>query len=134
MPGTHLAVLMIGLVLSSCARETAAPPAEPRVLSGVVIVRNNDGGDAEPASHVLIGVYRQAVPAGGPLMYSPPTPAATAKTDEDGVFHFSDLPAGRWFVQSISAPGYGPGRWVQYEPARGTTITLYVCRDCPVPV
>jgi hypothetical protein len=126
--------LILGLVLTSCAHEAAVPPVQPRVLSGVLIVRNNDGGEAKPAGDVVIGVYRQAVPAGGPVMYPPPTPAATTRTDEKGVFRFSDLPAGRWFVQSISPPGYAPGRWVRYEPGRGATITLYACRDCPVPV
>jgi hypothetical protein len=134
MRWARVAPLILGLVLTSCARETTVPHVQPRVLSGVLIVRNNDGGDAKPAGDVLIGAYRQAVPAGGPVMYPPPTPAATTRSDQNGVFRFSDLPAGRWFVQSISPPGYAPGRWVQFDPARGATITLYACRDCPVPV
>jgi hypothetical protein len=92
------------VVLAACAGGIAVR-VQPHVLSGILIVRNNDGGDVEPARDEQIGAYGQAVPAGGPAFYSPPTPAATARTDENGVFRFTDLPAGRWFVQPISAPG-----------------------------
>jgi hypothetical protein len=129
----RLTILCVGLVLASCTSGIAVG-VHPHVLSGVLVVRNNDGGDAEPAPGVEIGAYRQAVPVGGPIVYPPPTPVATTRTDESGVFRFTDLPAGRWFVQAVSPPGFSPGRWVRFEPNRGITVTLYACRDCPVPV
>ncbi|MBI3649038.1 MAG: hypothetical protein HY240_09865 [Actinobacteria bacterium] len=129
------AVLPLAIVLPaliSCSRGIPAPGAEPDVLSGVVIARNSDGGHAATAPGVEVGVFRKAVPAGGPIVYPPPVPVATARTDASGVFRFRGLEAGRWFVQAIGAPGYAPGGWVSYDPTAGATITLYACRDCPV--
>jgi len=126
-------LLVMGVLLASCASGASSPPSQaPGVLSGVVIGHTSQNDHRAPLAGVRVGVYRQAVSSGGPVLANPPQPLATTTTDGAGRFTIQGLPAGRWFVLALDQAG--AGTWVPFDPATGAVVTLVVCTDCPIPL
>lgn len=125
-------VLVAGAILASCSSRVSLPSPAAGVLSGVVIGHSSQNNDRTPLANAPVGVYRQAVSSGGPVLQNPPEPVATTTTDSAGVFMFQGLPAGRWFVLALDQAGQGT--WVRFDPATGAVVTLVVCTDCPLPL
>ncbi len=125
-------LLVVGMILASCSSGGSPPSASPGELSGVVIGHSSQGGHQTPLANAPVGVYRQAVSSGGPMMQNPPKPVATTTTNSAGVFRFQGLPAGKWFVLALDQAGQGT--WVRFDPATGAVVTLVVCTDCPMPL
>jgi hypothetical protein len=125
-------LLVVVSALASCSSGVSAPSLAPGVLAGVVIGHRSQSTHQVPLAGVTVGVYRQAVSSGGPVLQDPPEPVATATTNGAGVFRFRGLPAGRWFVLARNEPG--PGSWVSFDPSTGAVVTLVVCTDCPLPL
>jgi hypothetical protein len=128
---TMVLLLAVGLILCSCSSGSSLPSPAPGVLSGVVIGHSSQNDHRTPLANAPVGVYRQAVFSGGPVLQNPPEPVATTKTNSAGVFSFRGLPAGRWFVLALDQAGQGT--WVRFDPATGAVVTLVVCTDCPLP-
>ena len=124
--------IVVGILMASCASGVSRPGRTARVLSGVVIGHPSQGDSQTPLANTPVGVFRQAVFSGGPILQNPPKPVATTTTDAAGAFAFRTLPAGRWFVLALNQAGRGT--WVQFDPATGAVITLSVCTDCPMPL
>jgi hypothetical protein len=124
-------VLVVGVILGSCSSGASLPGPVPGVLSGVVIGHSSLNDDRTPLANAPVGVYRQAVSSGGPILQNPPKPVATTTTNSAGVFRFQGLPAGKWFVLALNQAGQGT--WVPFDPATGAVVTLVVCTDCPLP-
>jgi hypothetical protein len=137
---TPIAVLAAALALSACGQATgagsgggsSAAPATGAV-TGVVVQSNStehtQGATLLPG--VKVGLYHQAVHAGGPIALDPPQPFATAKTDAQGRFRFAGLrPGKRYFVFAYGAHGMTIGHWV----TPGHSVKLVACRDCAMPL
>jgi hypothetical protein len=125
-------LLVMGMILGSCSSGVSPPSASPGELSGVVIGHSSQEGHRAPLANAPVGVYRQAVSSGGPVLQNPPKPVATTTTNSAGVFTFQGLPAGKWFVLALNQAGQGT--WVRFDPATGAVVTLVVCTDCPMPL
>jgi hypothetical protein len=137
---TLVAVLVAALALSACGQATgggsgggsSAAPATGAV-TGVVVQSNStertQGATLLPG--VRVGLYHQAVHAGGPIAADPPQPFATVKTDAQGRFRFAGLrPGKRYFVFAYGAHGMTIGRWI----TPGHSVKLVACRDCAMPL
>jgi hypothetical protein len=137
---TPVAVLAAALALSACGQATgggsgggsSAAPASGAV-TGVVVqsdsTEHTQGATLLPG--VKVGLYHQAVHAGGPIAADPPQPFATAKTDAQGRFRFPGLrPGKRYFVFAYGAHGMTIGHWV----TPGHSVKLVACRDCAMPL
>lgn len=125
-------LLVVGTILASCSSGVSPLSPSPGVLSGVVKGYSSLHTQRTPLATALVGVYRQAVSSGGPVLQNPPKPVATTTTDSAGVFRFQGLPAGRWFVHAVDQAG--TGTWVSFDPTMGAVVTLVVCTDCPMPL
>jgi hypothetical protein len=125
-------VLVVGSMLAACSSGVVTSSPSPGVLSGVVLGHLSGATHQTPLANTPIGVYRRAVSSGGPVLQNPPQPVATTNTDRAGMFRFSGLPAGRWYVLAMDQAGQGS--WVRFDPANGAAVTLVVCTDCPVPL
>ncbi len=128
----RLLFVTLAILMASCSSGVSRPSLTPGVLSGVVLGHQSQGTDQTRLADAPVGVFRQAVSSGGPVLQSPPKPVATTTTNSDGVFEFRTLPAGRWFVLALDQAGQGT--WVLFNPATGAVVTLSVCTDCPVPL
>ena len=125
-------LLVVGMILGSCSSGMSLPSPAPGVLSGVVIGHPSQNNHRTPLANATVGVYRQAVSSGGPVLQNPPKPVATTTTNSAGVFRFQGLPARRWFVLALNQAGQGT--WVRFDPATGAVVTLVVCTDGPLPL
>ena len=126
-------LLVVGVILASCSSGASSSlQAAPGVLSGVVVGHASQNDHRTPLADARVGVYRQAVSSGGPILANPPQPLATTTTDSGGRFTIQGLPAGRWFVLVLDQAG--AGTWVPFDPATGAVVTLVVCTDCPIPL
>jgi hypothetical protein len=133
-------VLVAALALSACGQATgsgsgggsSAPPATAAVTG--VVVQSDSTGHTQGATllpGVKVGLYHQAVHAGGPIAADPPQPFATAKTDAHGHFRFAGLrPGQRYFVFAYGARGMTVGHWI----TPGHSVKLVACRDCAMPL
>ena len=126
-------LIVMGVLLGSCSSGVSpSQRAAPGVLSGVVVGHSSQNDSRTPLADARVGVYRQAVSSGGPILAEPPPPLATTTTNSAGQFTIQGLPAGRWFVLVLHQAG--AGTWVPFDPATGAVITLVVCTDCPIPL
>lgn len=126
-------LLAMGVLLGSCSSGASSLPSRvPGVLSGVVIGHPSQNDHRTPVAGARVGVFRQAVSSGGPILANPPQPLATATTDSAGRFTIQGLPTGKWFVLALDQAG--GGTWVSFDPATGAVVTLVVCTDCPIPL
>lgn len=136
-----LALVLVGaLALSACGQATgggsgggsSAAPASGAVTGTVVqsdSTEHTQGATLLPG--VKVGLYHQAVHAGGPIAADPPQPFATAKTDAQGRFRFEGLrPGKRYFVFAYGAHGMTVGHWT----TPGHPVKLIACRDCAMPL
>lgn len=109
-----------------------ASTAPTRAITGVVVqtdARHSHPGKA--VAGVKVGLYLQAVHAGGPIAVDPARPIATVTTDGRGAFRFGGLrPGKRYFVFAVGARGYSTGRWTQ----PGQRVRLVACTDCVMPL
>jgi hypothetical protein len=131
--------LVAGLALPGCGAATgagsgggsSAAPAE-RAVTGVVVqsdTEHTQGGTILPG--IRVGLYLQAVHAGGPIMADPPPPIATVTTDAQGHFRFAGLrPGKRYFVFAVGAHGLTIGHWT----TPGHSVKLVACRGCAMPL
>ena len=134
-------LIVMGVLLGSCSSGVSPsqrawpdrprirwPPRRPRVVVG----HSSQNDSRTPLADARVGVYRQAVSSGGPILAEPPPPLATTTTNSAGQFTIQGLPAGRWFVLVLHQAG--AVTWVPFDPATGAVITLVVCTDCPIPL
>jgi hypothetical protein len=103
-----------------------------RAITGVVV--QTDAHHSHPGKAVAgvkVGLYLQAVHAGGPIAVDPPRPIATVTTDGRGTFRFHGLrPGKRYFVFAVGARGYSIGHWT----LAGQRVRLVACTDCVMPL
>ena len=140
---TALLAAAVATVIAGCGGAApgggpASDPAGPtstspdRVLTGVVVqtdARHPHAGTAVPG--VKVGLYLEAVHAGGPIAVDPAKPIATVTTDARGGFSFDGLRAGkRYFVFAVGARGYSTGHWA----LPGQRVRLVACTDCVMPL
>jgi hypothetical protein len=137
---TMLALALVAaLALPACGAATgggsgggsSVAPAG-RSVTGVVVqsdTEHTQGGTILPG--IKVGLYLQAVHAGGPIMADPPPPIATVMTDAHGHFRFAGLrPGKRYFVFAVGAHGLTIGHWT----TPGHSVKLVSCRDCAMPL
>jgi hypothetical protein len=134
---TVVAVLVAALALSACGQATGGGDSSTSLAEGSVtgtVVQSTSTEHTQGATllpGVKVGLYHQAVHAGGPIAADPPQPFATAKTDAHGRFRFAGLrPGKRYFVFASGAHGMTIGRWI----TPGHSVKLVVCRDCAMPL
>jgi hypothetical protein len=134
---TPLAVLAAVLALSACGQATGGGDSSTSLANGSVtgtVVQSDSTEHTHGATllpGVKVGLYHQAVHAGGPIAADPPQPFATAKTDAQGRFRFAGLrPGKRYFVFAYGAHGMTIGHWV----TPGHSVKLVACRDCAMPL
>jgi hypothetical protein len=134
---TALAVLAAVLALSACGQGTGGGDSSTSLANGSVagtVVQSDSTEHTQGATllpGVKVGLYHQAVHAGGPIAADPPQPFATAKTDAQGRFRFAGLrPGKRYFVFAYGAHGMTIGHWV----TPGHSVKLVACRDCAMPL
>ncbi|HEX5559148.1 MAG TPA: hypothetical protein VFX13_16145 [Gaiellales bacterium] len=134
---TALAVLAAVLALSACGQATGGGDSSTSLANGSVagtVVQSDSTEHTQGATllpGVKVGLYHQAVHAGGPIAADPPQPFATAKTDAQGRFRFAGLrPGKRYFVFAYGAHGMTIGHWV----TPGHSVKLVACRDCAMPL
>jgi hypothetical protein len=134
---TPLAVLAAVLALSACGQATGGGDSSTSLANGSVtgtVVQSDSTEHTQGATllpGVKVGLYHQAVHAGGPIAADPPQPFATAKTDAKGRFRFAGLrPGKRYFVFAYGAHGMTIGHWV----TPGHSVKLVACRDCAMPL
>ncbi len=134
---TPLAVLAAVLALSACGQATGGGDSSTSLANGSVtgtVVQSDSTEHTQGATllpGVKVGLYHQAVHAGGPIAADPPQPFATAKTDAQGRFRFAGLrPGKRYFVFAYGAHGMTIGQWV----TPGHSVKLVACRDCAMPL
>ena len=129
--------LVAALALSACGQargggDSSTSPANGSVTGTVVqssSTEHTQGATMLPG--VKVGLYHQAVHAGGPIAADPPQPFATTKTDAQGRFRFAGLrPGKRYFVFAYGAHGMTIGHWV----TPGHSVKLVACRDCAMPL
>jgi hypothetical protein len=137
---TPALVLIAALALSACGQAagggSGGGPSTTRAngsVTGTVVqsdsTEHTQGATILPG--VKVGLYLQAVHAGGPIAADPPQPVATAKTDAQGHFRFAGLPQGkRYFVFAYGAHGMTIGHWT----TPGHSVKLIACRDCAMPL
>ncbi len=125
-------LLGMGMIFASCSSGVSLPSPVPGVLSGVVIGHSSQNNHRTPLGGAPVGVYREAVSSGGPILQNPPKAVATTTTNSAGMFSFHGLPKGKWFVLALDQAGQGT--WVDFDPATGGVVTLVVCTDCPIPL
>jgi hypothetical protein len=125
-------LLVVGMTLVSCASGVEPASPAPGVLSGVVLAHLSQGSHQTPLANAPVGIYRRAISSGGPEQQNSPKPVRTTTTNNDGVFRFQGIPAGKWFV--LAQNQAGQGTWVNFDPAEGAVVTLVVCTDCPIPL
>jgi hypothetical protein len=110
----------------------STPTSPNRSLTGVVVqtdARHPHAG--KPVPGVKVGLYLQAIHAGGPIMADPARPIVTVTTDGQGHFRFSGLrPGKRYYVFAVGARGYSTGRWM----LPGQRVRLVACTDCVMPL
>jgi hypothetical protein len=132
---------LVALALSACGQAagggsggggSSAAPATGAVTGTVVqsdSTEHTQGATLLPG--VKVGLYHEAVHAGGPIAADPPQPFATAKTDAQGRFRFAGLrPGKRYFVFAYGAHGMTIGHWI----TPGHSVKLIACRDCAMPL
>jgi hypothetical protein len=136
---TFALALVAALALSACGQATgsgsgggsSAAPAKGAV-TGVVVQSDTEhpaGGTLLPG--IRVGLYLQAVHAGGPIMADPPPPITTVMTDAQGHFRFAGLrPGKRYFVFAVGAHGMTVGHWT----TPGHSVKLVACRTCAMPL
>jgi hypothetical protein len=134
---TPVAVLVAALALSACGQATGGGDSSTSLANGSVtgtVVQSDSTEHTQGATllpGVKVGLYHQAVHAGGPIAADPPQPFATAKTDAQGRFRFGGLrPGKRYFVFAYGAHGMTIGHWI----TPGHSIKLVACRDCAMPL
>jgi hypothetical protein len=135
-PRFSIVVAALAATLVGCASGASQGPTPPAggVVSGQLVSQRSDGSHRVPEAGEKIGVFKQAFPAGGPIMADPPSPVATAVTSSDGTFSMSGLRAGRYFV-TIAKQGIAvEGAWVRVTADRGAPVVLVLCTDCVVPL
>ena len=137
---TPALVLVAALALSACGQATGggsgggpSTTAANGSVTGVVLqgdsTEHTQGATLLPG--VKVGLYHQAVHAGGPIAADPPQPFATARTDAQGRFRFTGLrPGKRYFVFAYGSHGMTIGRWT----TPGHPVKLVACRDCAMPL
>jgi hypothetical protein len=130
-------VLVAALALSACGQATGGGDSSTSLANGSVtgtVVQSDSTEHTQGATllpGVKVGLYHQAVHAGGPIAADPPRPFATAKTDAQGRFRFAGLrPGKRYFVFAYGAHGMTIGRWI----TPGHSVKLVACRDCAMPL
>lgn len=102
-------------------------------VAGRLIAQRSDGSDRVAVARQSVGAFTEAVIPGKVLQH-PPSPVATAVTSPNGGFTLHRLSPGRYF---ITVAGGGPpvaGRWVTVSSARGASVLLVHCTDCPMPL
>jgi hypothetical protein len=137
---TPALVLIAALALSACGQasggRSGADSSTSRAngsVTGTVVqsdsTEHTQGATILPG--VKVGLYLQAVHAGGPIAADPPRPVATVKTDGQGHFRFAGLrPGKRYFVFAYGAHGMTIGHWT----TPGHSVKLIACRDCAMPL
>jgi hypothetical protein len=130
-------VLVAALALPACGQATGGGDSSTSLANGSVagtVVQSDSTEHTQGATllpGVKVGLYHQAVHAGGPIAADPPQPFATAKTDAQGRFRFAGLrPGKRYFVFAYGAHGMTIGHWV----TPGHSVKLVACRDCAMPL
>jgi hypothetical protein len=133
----------VAIVIAGCGSATpqgsatsghgsSAPGLPTRAITGVVV--QTDARHSRPGKAVVgvkVGLYLQAVHAGGPIMADPARPIATVITDGRGAFRFDGLrPGKRYFVFAVGARGYSIGHWT----LAGQRVRLVACTDCVMPL
>jgi hypothetical protein len=133
---TTLALALVAaLALSACGQATGSGSSTAPVkgsVTGVVVQSDTEhaqGGTVVPG--IKVGLYLQAVHAGGPIMADPPPPIKTVMTDAQGHFRFAGLrPGKRYFVFAVGAHGMTVGHWT----TPGHSVKLVACRTCAMPL
>jgi hypothetical protein len=134
--------LVMVLFVAACATtspsggtsEPGRPPApEPGLVTGRLVSQKSDGSDRAPMAGQAIGAFRQPV-LPGKVVQHPPSPVATVQTAADGRFTFADLRPGRYFIAIAGIGPSVPGRWVTVTRARGASVLLIRCTNCPTPL
>jgi hypothetical protein len=134
---TPALVLIAALALSACGQATGGGDSSTSLANGSVtgtVVQSDSTEHTQGATllpGVKVGLYHQAVHAGGPIGADPPEPFATATTDAQGHFRFAGLRQGkRYFVFAYGAHGMTVGHWI----TPGHSVKLIACRDCAMPL
>src|SRR5438477_4784386 len=134
---TRALALVAALALSACgqaARDVPGPSSQAasRSITGTVVQSDTEraqGGTTLPG--VKVGLYLQAVHAGGPIAADPPQPIETVTTDAQGHFRFAGLrPGKRYFIFAVGAHGMTVGHWT----TPGGSVKLVACRTCAMPL
>jgi hypothetical protein len=136
---TTLALALVAaLALSGCGQAAgggsggSSAASAKGAVTGVVVQSDTEhaqGGTTLPG--VKVGLYLQAVHAGGPIAADPPTPITTVTTDAQGHFRFAGLrPGKRYFIFAVGAHGMTVGHWT----TPGHSVKLVACRTCAMPL
>lgn len=108
---THV---LLGLGLALSAGLLAQSPGQPSSASGLV------GGlvvDAAGAAVQDVVVFlRPAIAAPGPVRFGTPNQPVPVRTDSEGRFTFTGVPAGQYNVTTVKA-GWLPGAFGKHRPA-----------------
>ena len=109
-------------------------PPGPGKIAGTYLVRNSDGSAIAPLKGEVVAAFRERF-LPGTLQTPRPRPVATAATGPDGSFVITGLAPGRYFLATAdpTPPFLVVGRWVVLRAEQGASVTLYACRDCPLP-
>ena len=135
MPAIGLAIL-VGA--SGCGGDRADEPGAPAsrepagTIAGVYVQEHADHTGREPVSGVVVGLYTDPF-LPGPDMKPPPAPIATARTGGGGVFSFTNVAPGEYFLTTIGAAVFTAGEVVTLTEDRGARVELVGCIDCPAP-
>jgi hypothetical protein len=126
---------MLGLcLLTGCGTQFGAPPVpDGDQVAGRVVSQTSDGSNQAGTGGVEVGAFTRAVMA-GPVLQKPPHPVATAMTSSDGLFLLTGLEAGRYFITATQPGPFVAGKWVRVADARGASVLLVNCTDCPRPL
>jgi hypothetical protein len=135
LAATALTALLLGA--SACGNgagatgTTPAPAPAPGTVTGTVVgFMSGHRHETKPQSRVAVEAYTRAFPFIGPVVADQPPVVARAVTDGRGRFVLRGLDPGRYFLLF----GRATAKWVRIGPGRGATVTVAICRNCPLPM
>ena len=68
------------------------------------------------------------------MLANPPRPVATTVTAANGTFAFDNLRPGRYYVALVGQGHAAAGKWAAVTSARGASVVIVSCTDCPIPL
>lgn len=127
-----MVVAVAAMQVTSCGRSALPPTAAAGEIAGTYVQRTSSGADEHAVEGIVIGLFDEEF-FPGTLLKDPPRPLATSITDGRGVFRFTGIRPGRYFVAPIDASAVGTGVWAVVESSHGAVVALSGCSDCPPP-